>query len=133
MLATQILVSTNTFPKGKVASRMVKEKKEKKKERKKRKEKKSPPAPQKRGLRVYRCHMNPGSAFPAALTQLLSADGTPARCVEVGLLWRRALCVHGKITLARQSGTQNMEWNPVASTTVGVGGGGLTKIKLILV
>lgn len=116
MVATQILVPTNTFPKAKVASIATENGKikEEKKERKKRKEKKSPPAPQKRGLRVYRCHMNPGSAFPAALTQLLSADGTPARCVEVGLLCggeRSAFTVrshwHGKAGHKIWSGIQS--------------------------
>lgn len=51
---------------------------------------KSPRAPQKRGLRVRRCHMNPGSAAPGVLTQLRWADEAPGRCVEMEML-----CVEG--------------------------------------
>lgn len=121
MVASQILVSTNTFPQTKLLSVTP--------ERGKKMIPEVPPAPQRRRLRVNRCHMNPaGSAFPAALTQLLWADGTPARCVEVELL-----CGGERPTFTgRYTGMAERDTkHGVESSLIHLGGGASVKLDLM--
>lgn len=82
MVATQLLLSTNTFPKAKPSSAATDN------------AWKSPGAHRSR-LRVWRCHMNPGSAFPGCGASTSLGRRSPrSLCWSGNAAWRgSALCL----------------------------------------